>query len=70
MPAKEVSKEVRAQYDRNAKWDKANTTQIKMKLCNSTDADIISYLNSLPNKQGYLKSLIRADMARQQSPPD
>lgn len=41
------------------KYDDANTTRIYLKLNNKTDADILSKLNSVPNKQGYIKQLIR-----------
>lgn len=44
------------------KYDKANTTQIHFKLNNKTDKDIIEHLNKQPNKQGYIKELIRKDM--------
>lgn len=44
------------------RYDKANTIQIKLKLNKKTDADIISKLDSEPNKQGYIKELIRADI--------
>ena len=40
-------------------WDKHNTTQIKLKLNNNTDKDIIEWLGSLENKQGTIKDLIR-----------
>lgn len=40
-------------------WDKANTTQVKIKLNNNTDQDIIQWLSGLENKQGTIKSLIR-----------
>ena len=45
------------------KWIKGNTTVLSMKLNNSTDADIIKKLESVPNRQGYVKSAIRKDMA-------
>lgn len=45
-------------------WDKANTKQIKMKLNLKTDADILEKLESVPNKQGYIKELIRADIKK------
>lgn len=45
-----------------AEYDKQNTIQVKMKLNKKTDADIIEQLNKVDNKQGYIKSLIRADM--------
>lgn len=53
-----------AQYRANAKYDAAHTVQFKMKLNTGTDADILAWLDSLPNKQGYVKELIRADIAR------
>ena len=40
-------------------WDKANTTRIALKLQNRTDADILANLESVGNKQGYIKELIR-----------
>lgn len=47
-----------------AKYDIANTTQIKLKLNLKTDADIIEYLNASDNKQGTIKKLIREDIER------
>lgn len=44
------------------KYDKANTKQIMMKLNKGTDADILEKLASVPNIQGYIKALIRADI--------
>ena len=43
-------------------WDKANTTRIALKLQNRTDADILSRLETVGNKQGYIKALIRKDI--------
>ena len=43
-------------------WDKKNTVQIKMKLNKTNDADILEKLESVPNKQGYIKELIRRDL--------
>ena len=40
-------------------WDKNNTTQFKIKLNNNTDRDIIEWLDSLENKQGTVKEMIR-----------
>lgn len=45
-----------------AKYNKANTTQITLRLNLKTEADIIEHLQAQPNKQGYLKALIRKDM--------
>ena len=53
-----------AQKRATEKYDKANTKQIMMKLNKRTDADILEKLASVPNVQGYIKELIRADMAR------
>lgn len=61
MPTTEEQRKKLIQW--HIEWDKANTTQFKMKLVNTTDADIIAWLNAQPNKQGYIKSLIRADIA-------
>lgn len=46
------------------KYDSAHTVQIKLKLNRKTDADILELLGRVPNKQGYIKDLIRADMKR------
>lgn len=48
----------------NAKYDAANTRQIMLKLNTKTDADILEHLDSMDNKQGYIKGLIRQDMAK------
>ncbi len=47
-----------------AKYDEANTIQVKFKLNKKTDADIISYLDSVENKQGTFKRLIREEISR------
>lgn len=47
------------------KYDRANTTRVSIKLNNKTDEDIIQYMASLENKQGYIKELIREDMKKQ-----
>lgn len=43
-------------------WDRKNTTMIAMKLQNRTDKDILDLFDSLGNKQGYIKRLIRDDL--------
>lgn len=45
-------------------WDKSNTTFIGLKLNNNTDAAILARLATVPNKQGYIKELIKADIAK------
>ena len=45
-------------------FDKENTVKLTFKINKRTDADIIQFLQGIDNKQGYLKQLIRADIAR------
>lgn len=49
----------------NAKYDAAHTRQFKFKFNTETDADIIALLDSLSNKQGFIKELIRANMNKE-----
>jgi uncharacterized protein YrrD len=53
-----------AQKKASAKYDNANTKQIKMKLNTTTDADILAKLEEVGNIQGYIKQLIRADISK------
>lgn len=46
------------------KYDKENMRQIKFNLSKKYDLDVIAALDAIPNKQGYIKDLIRADLAR------
>lgn len=48
----------------DTKYKKANIVKVNMSLNRNTDGDILSYIATIDNKQGYLKCLIRADMAR------
>lgn len=45
-----------------SRYDKAHRIQIALNLNRGTDADILKKLSSVPNKQGYIKQLIRADL--------
>lgn len=47
----------------NAKYDAANTKGVYLKFNIKTDADILAKLENVGNVQGYIKSLIRADIA-------
>ena len=47
-----------------ARYQKAHVRQIKLALNITTDADILARLDSVDNKQGYIKQLIRADIAK------
>ena len=42
-----------------AKYDKQNCIRFGIKLNKKTDADIIKLLENVPNKQGFIKTLIR-----------
>ena len=53
-----------AQKKATLKYDAENTVQVKLKLNVNTDADIIRRLDQTDNKQGYIKWLIRKDMAK------
>ena len=44
------------------KYDKINTRKIFLKFNLKTDADILEKLDSVENKQGYIKELIRQDL--------
>lgn len=57
----------KAQLRAQAKYDKDNTVQVKLKLNKKTDADIIKRLAAADNMQGYIKELIRLDILRDNS---
>jgi hypothetical protein len=52
----------------NKEYDVSNTVQIRLKLNKKTDADILNRLDVVPNKQGYIKGLIRSDMENEVPP--
>lgn len=52
-----------AQSRASAKYDKAHTKGIYLKLNKETDADIIEYLKDVDNVQGLIKELIRRHIA-------
>lgn len=45
-----------------AKYDKTHTKGIYLKLNKETDADILQFLETTQNVQGYIKALIRQDI--------
>ena len=53
-----------AQIKAQAKYDAENTRQVHLKLNRRTDDDVLEKLDSVPSKQGYIKELIRADLAK------
>lgn len=56
-----MAESTKAQIKASVKYDAKNTTRLYIKLNNKIDADIIAYLETKANKQGYIKDLIRAD---------
>ena len=49
-----------------ARFERDKCTRVSIKLVNTTDADILEHLAKQSNKQGYIKRLIREDMAKKQ----
>lgn len=47
-----------------ARFDRLNSRVYRLKVMMRTESDIIQRLDSEPNKAGYIKSLIRADIAK------
>lgn len=47
-----------------AKYNKANTTQVVIRLNNRTDTDVIRHLKQQESQAGYIKMLIRKDMQK------
>ena len=54
----------KAQIRAVAKYDAKNTKQIMLKFNLKTDKDILMKLDSVENKQGYIKDLIREDILK------
>lgn len=46
------------------RYAKKNIKQFKIDCVKTTEADIIEKLDSVPNKAGYIKGLIRADIEK------
>lgn len=51
--------------ERQDRYDKENTIQVKLKLNKKHDADIIRKLESADKKQTYIKKLIRDDIKKE-----
>lgn len=56
-------------YAAQAKYDARTRRRYVINLNKVTDPDILEHLEKIDNVQGYLKSLVRADIARQQHNP-
>lgn len=58
----EESKKKQSAY--KLQYDKENTKRVNLKLSKIYDSDILSRLSSVDNVNGYIKKLIREDIAR------
>lgn len=47
-----------------ARFDRLNSKVYRLKVMTRTEQDIIQKLDSVPNKAGYIKALIREDIAK------
>lgn len=47
----------------NERWNKTNQQRYTIAFMRRTEADLIEKLESVPNRAGYIKSLIRRDLA-------
>ena len=54
-----------AQIKAQAKYDAENTRQVHLKLNRNTDKDVLEKLDEVQSKQGYIKRLIREDLAKE-----
>lgn len=54
-------------YKYTHKYDMNNTVRVQLKLNIKTDADILEYLDSVDNKQGTIKRLIREEIKKGQA---
>lgn len=59
---KEYSKATNYSIQKN--YNKKRGKNINFRVFTPQDDDIINFLKTIPNKAGYLKDLIRADIAR------
>ena len=57
-----MAKDNTAQIRASAKYDKTHTKGIYLKFNKVTDKDILEKLETVKNKQKYIKDLIRADI--------
>lgn len=64
---KKDKKSTEAQLRANAKYDSKTAKKFGLKFNIYTDADILDRLASVDNFQGYIKSLIRADIESRDS---
>ena len=51
-------------YRASQKYRAEKCRKVQLELNKRIDADVLDWLDSLPNKAGYIKDLIRADMEK------
>ena len=51
--------------DNQRKWDAENTKRFSFQVMKKTEADVLQKLESVDNISGYIKDLIRKDIARE-----
>lgn len=49
----------------HTRYQKAHTTSVTIRFFKNTEQDIIAKLESVPNKAGYIKRLIREDIKKE-----
>lgn len=52
------------QYERNKSYQQQNIRQYKIKFNYKTEQNMIDFLDTKPNKSGYIKELIKKDMKK------
>ena len=58
-----ANKTSQSQIKASLKYNTSNTKRVYISLNTNTDKDIIDMLEKISNKQGYIKELIRRDIA-------
>lgn len=60
----DVMKKILSRRESSRKYDEKNTKIISLKLNTKTDAAILELLDQQPNKQGFIKELLRKELER------
>ena len=61
IPEDNMATEKKIEY--NTLYNRDRTTTVNIRLNYNTDEDILTYLESVPNKQGLIKTLLRQYIA-------
>lgn len=57
-------------YAAQNRYQAKNRQNLTIAFMKSTEQDLLDYLETVPNKAGYIKELIRKDMRRKSDPTD